>query len=887
MANRARVQEVPYAIQGLAADFDADDLLASLADTDPVTTWEDATGNGNDVGNTGTNRPAFDAENPAFNGHASVNFAKASTQYLFASTGALITAMSGTDKPATVFVACRRSTKAIGAEECLWSFGNSGSGTNSYVAGLHNNGSSQQRQRLRIREDGATAESNDTSLSEIIDLGPFIDIISLSGTAGNGYIIGESQNPHYDATVADGLTVDYTAQGTITLNRFAIGAFLRSTATLACDVEIARVLVYTRELNEAERVRVANYLWNRYCNFGGTTILPDSILDSLIHSWDAAGVSALAGETIATISDGAGGKTFSSPLSTNRPTCRVDPVSGKKYAEFDGVDNYMQAGVAADWQFLHDGTDYTLALVYRPKSAASALTPLLDTVDNDTSATGHSGIGIYHDAVSAAHSIQVKIGATNATPVLNHDSQDYGDRPDTWHVLILTREGTIPASEENYTITLDNELYVASDQGVTPNAVAPDFALTLGALAGAGTFGQFDFQALLIFDRKLGRPGELQILGEVLARNYATSHAALVGGNGLAGVLNDGTPNRSFSALCMDGAGMWHCIYRRAATHGSSRGVGVIKSSADGIRWSDERVIYDVDDADGRDFRAEGGFIRLKQGANAGRLLYFTKWSADDSNIYVAGKRSTLLIGYSDDNGGSWTWFDPLENEGDISTWNYTASPNGLIELQTGPNPGRILATFSMNDTDTPGGGVVNQDIRLFYSDDGGLTWSPTVVIYEHDTDLGVDKRATETHIIEFADGELVMSVRNDTDKRIEFARSDSATPTVWVFDAGTGIGGYGRPVMAIDPNDGEAVFLWHRSDTTDLTVWRYSTDRCATWSTMRAVSNLHSTTTVAAYTAMSYCFPAFDNDGNLWVSHSMDVLPDSDVFVRRWANVE
>ncbi|RIK75376.1 MAG: hypothetical protein DCC68_21240 [Planctomycetota bacterium] len=737
-----------------------------------VSAWADQSGAANHVAQaTAALQPVYTASNPHFRGRPSVDFHKAAGEYLFGADLPVCTAMSGSDKPLTVFVVCRRSTK-ISADEHAFTLGNSGQATQSYLSGgWRYQNSNSQRVNGDVRDDAGTAATNSTGLNETTDLGPQVLIWQFTGTGIETYVVGNSQNPRYDATVnATTSGGDYSSQGAITFDRFSIGAQLRaSTASKPAEMEVAAIVGYTRDLTDAERNRVAMYLWREYCDSNVTTVLPDSILDSLIHSWDAAGVSALAGETIASITDGAGGKTFSSPLSTNRPTCRVDATSGKKYAEFDGVDNYMTAGVAADWQFLHDGTDYTLALVYRPKAAASALTPMVDTVDNDTSATGHSGIGIYHDAASAAHSIQVKIGATNATAVLNHDSQDGGSRPDAWHVLILTREGSVPSSEENYTLTLDNELYVVADQGVAPNAVAPDFALTLGALAGAGTFGQFDFQALLVFDRKLGRPGALQNLAEVLARNYATDHTAIVAGNGLAGVLNDAVNlHRGFPGVLYTQAGRFLCTYRRGPDHGNSAGVACIATSADGYRWSGERVI--VDDSANYDWRGTNFLGQI----STGRIFLGGKLSQTDSTLLPF----TAHVLYSDDDGETWQGPVFLSNAGDSwfrgiasGTLDYDEGINSVVEL----GDGTLLAHF-MALVD----GAVYPHILQCRSMDGGATWTqPEPIYYGRQPGLGnfpQDERCQEPVCIRFADGELLLAIRADTpNERIYFARSTDA----------------------------------------------------------------------------------------------------------------
>lgn len=884
MARGVRARGVPYQIADLAADFDADDLLASLSDTDPVTTWADATGNANDVGNTGSNRPTFDAVNPQFNGHASVNFAKASTQYLFGSSLPLSTALSGTDVLWTAFVVYRRSTK-VTAQETFLSLGKSDSAVNYQQARWVYANSNSQRPGASLRDGAGAADSGFQGIDDIVSLGPQIAVVTRGSSAMTHHVIGGSQNPRYDATV-DTITATtgdaYGTQGAFTHNRFAIGALVRSTVSSPCDMEVARVLVYTRELSDAERSTVSEYLWDRYCRRYGTT----AETNGLIHVWAATSATQNEGETCPFILDPVGGESIDAPLSANRPTVRRH-ANGERYLEFDGVNDALRADTAADWAFLHDGSDWTMFITYRVPSDATTLVPLVDTCDNDT--VNNNGIGVYHDAASAAHSLQVKVGATNATAVLNHDSQDYGSRPDAWHVAAITHEGTIPSTEENYHVALDNEFYFAGDQGVTPAAGAPPYAITVGSLGGLGTSGKFDFAELRIYNRKLGTPGEVQAVAEILGRYYNGSHCALVGGNGLPNTLNDSASHRGFPALCQDANGLWHCVYRRGATHGSSRGVGVHCTSADGIIWSAEQVIYDVDDDDGRDWRGGCGFICLQHGPHAGRLLLSTNWAADDSSLEVPGFASTNMIGYSDDNGSSWTWINPQENDPKNvyeDPWDYTvANAGALIELSTG----RILMTFTSKDA---ANGTTDQDLNLSYSDDGGLTWSDSVIIGEHDVCFNgqANKRVTECWIVEADDGTLEAYVRNDTDEEIWRATADISDVENWTFATAKLFDGYGRPTVIVDPNDADGRYIFHRDDVTLLTVWRYSSDRGVNWSAARAFSNLHATTGTrdGSYPYMSYTYPTLDSNGSIWVAYGLeDQTTDSDIFVRRWADAE
>ena len=541
----------------------------------------------------------------------------------------------------------------------------------------------------------------------------------------------------------------------------------------------------------------------------------------------------------------------------------------------------MTCGAASDWRFLHDGSDFTMAVVYRVPSTASAITPIVDTLANDVA---NVGFGLYHDAASAAHSFQAKIGNDTAA-VINHDSQDYGSRPDAWHIAMISRESGAQSTEEQYQVYLDNENYASFDQSNTPIAATnPAGTLTIGGLAGGGTFGRIDIKAIAIWDRKLSRPDETMLANQILAKQLATSHVALAAGNGLANILNQTEYlHRGFPGLVKTSQGHWLCTYRRASAHGSSTGVCCAVTSGDGIVWSQERVI--IDDSANFDWRGVN-FL----GEFSGRLFLGGRWATVSTSGLIP---YTTHIWYSDDGGGSWTgpvylskstdgWFQGLFN-GELD---HDEGLNSIVQL----GDGSLLAHFcALVD-----GGVFRHLVQC-RSYDLGETWTePEVVYYGRATgsagDFPADENIQEPVCIRFADGELLLAIRSeDTNHRIYFARStdDGATWTPGTFTTEYQAV-WGNPRMAIDPNDPDAVYMWIRNGSAGLlTNWIYSDDRGATWSALRRFANLTSTTTIQGYTQFDYAFPAVDEDGNVWVAYALNRGGDCDVFVQRWSNAE
>lgn len=871
------VPDFPALVPDLLADWNPIAANVTLATT-KVSQLLDASGNANTIGHgTDANRPTYTASNPHFRGHPSIDFVKASTTYLFGSSLPICTAISGTDKAFTVFAVVRRSTK-VSADEYLWTLGNSGQPGQSYWSGGYRfRNSNSQRVESDVRDDAGTTASNTNGRVELSDLSPQVLIWSNSGTQTRVFVVGGTQNPEYDATVdSSDSGSDYSAQGAITFNRVSLGAQLRSSAGRPSDVEMARVLMYGRELTEAERINVALHLWRKYVR---ASIAAPTDLPGCSHWWDGSQLAGALGADVDTWEDLVGSLDFEA-TGFDAPIIAAH-ANGKKTVLFRGTDDALDSAAAADGNFLHNGANSTLAVVYRTEAADEAKHPILDTNGDSTTARGFS---LCHNGASGAHQLTCKIGNGTQT-VLNHTSQNYGSRPGAWHVAILVNQATVPSAEFKYHLWLDNEHYVKANPTNAVSASDAAGAITLGKLAGAGTHGKVQIAEIIAWNRALGSPGEIQQVNEYAARKWNTSHVALLDGNGLTDEIVDAQtaanqPNRAFPAGALSAGGNWrHVIYRRAATHGTSRGVGM-HCLTDGIRRLPPQKIYDVDDAGGRDFRGECAFVRLQHGPRPGRLLFQSKWSADDSSLEVAGFPSTLILGKSDNDGGTWDISDPLAN--DPITYlvtpqlplKYTASPNVLHELSAGAFKGRVLRAFTAVDKDEASG---NQDVRLSWSDDAGDTWAPSIVIVSHDA---IAWRVTEQHVVEFPSGKLLMLMRDDTNKAIYSLDSSVDAPLVWA-NLTNRFAGWGRPVCARDPLLATGVFVFYRSASSDLLVWRYSSDEGVTWSAERAMTNLHATTGIEAFSAMSYAYPYLDGAGNLHVVYSIDRGNSAHVFTR------
>lgn len=106
-----------------------------------------------------------------------------------------------------------------------------------------------------------------------------------------------------------------------------------------------------------------------------------------LHRWRASGT-VQTGGLVDTITDvGSLPKNFSQILGARAPTA-VDGA-GDTYLALDGISDYYLAGAVGDWDYLHNGSPWTVAIVYH-RTAQVATEDLLDTCDHNAGLAGAS-----------------------------------------------------------------------------------------------------------------------------------------------------------------------------------------------------------------------------------------------------------------------------------------------------------------------------------------------------------------------------------------------------------------------------------------------------------------------------------------------------------------
>jgi hypothetical protein len=267
----------PKSISGLVAWFDAGDISTfTLSGTD-VSEWRDKSANQYTVSQSDSNnRPA---RTGTVGGRPCIDFDGSNDRLSTDDTG-LGTAMSG-DKAATVFVVGEMQTSAENAITNLgaWlGWGSSSNGT-PFVY-LRGNGTSGAGAGVNLRNDlsattgqpaaGAVPAGDGSSDGTAKDT--FIYSGSIPTAASGHFVVGRTHTV-LSATgdgiadrPANGATNTGTASraGTITVNRFSVGALGRNTFGDFFPGRIAEIIIYSRVLSTDERSKIVQWLGTRY-----------------------------------------------------------------------------------------------------------------------------------------------------------------------------------------------------------------------------------------------------------------------------------------------------------------------------------------------------------------------------------------------------------------------------------------------------------------------------------------------------------------------------------------------------------------------------------------------------------------------------------------------
>lgn len=183
---------------------------------------------------------------------------------------------------------------------------------------------------------------------------------------------------------------------------------------------------------------------------------------------------------------------FLAPSDAARPLNQTAYVNGRAGIQFQGADDVLKAQTAADWTFLHDGTTYLLAAVWKPGVAAdpNALNILCAT----RSAGATPGMFVGHetrDSGGADRRITVSC-STGAATVVSNLSTDTTAPANIHQIVVVKNDPDNAVLPWRSRMWRNGDECVAHNTGTgTPVGTASANALNLGA--GVDNTGTLQF----------------------------------------------------------------------------------------------------------------------------------------------------------------------------------------------------------------------------------------------------------------------------------------------------------------------------------------------------------------------------------------------------------
>lgn len=140
--------------------------------------------------------------------------------------------------------------------------------------------------------------------------------------------------------------------------------------------------------------------------------------------------------------------------------------------------------------------------------------------------------------------------------------------------------------------------------------------------------------------------------------------------------------------------------------------------------------------------------------------LYYLRDPEGYSRLFTFVSRGPygkkMYFSYSEDNGNTWTPFEPLMIQGTLDTLSATIMPfTSIIPIENG---GRLLAATNINDPYDKSG--TTSVIAKSYSSDGGFTWSEWEVIFEKFSFF-----PAEPEIIRSPDGNQLLMITRENNR--------------------------------------------------------------------------------------------------------------------------
>lgn len=147
------------------------------------------------------------------------------------------------------------------------------------------------------------------------------------------------------------------------------------------------------------------------------------------------------------------------------------------------TDDYMNCGgVASAWSFLHNATDATLYMVFRPSTATGETKYLWNSIGDLTAA--NRGVSLLYHATTQTGEVFIGNGGTaRCATMLAADSEVLRDTP---HVLVYRKNA------DGFQLWMDGVLLISGEYNGVPTATAASVTPSIGGYSAYSTTRQFE-----------------------------------------------------------------------------------------------------------------------------------------------------------------------------------------------------------------------------------------------------------------------------------------------------------------------------------------------------------------------------------------------------------
>ncbi len=431
----------PNKVLGLVIDLDARDLTAGA-----VTSWTDRK-NGYAFSGTATRDAAINGvASVTFNGTSNILTSASVTQLAAKSAITMVVLGLDTHTSATTGVICEIGN-GVAAGSASLSAQTTGTRVYSTCAG----------------NVGTSSSYIDATLAGASVVSAVVDFSSAAAA--------ETSTMRLDGA-APTVTAGVSAENTGTFASAAISLGARVGGSLYWGGSLGRVLVYDRRLTTAEM---------QYLEAG---LLEQGVMFN--PRADFTTMSALYRETMSVSqwTDLAGTRHATQATAGNQPTFTASDAAfnGQPSLSFT-TDDYMNVGGAAStWAFLHDTTDATFYMVFRPSTVTGETKYLWNSI-GDLVANNRGVSLLYHATTQTAEVFVGNGGTARCVQMIGADSEVARDTP---HVLVYRK------SAAGFDLWLDGTQLITGEYNGTPSSTAASVAPSIGGYSAYAATRQFE-----------------------------------------------------------------------------------------------------------------------------------------------------------------------------------------------------------------------------------------------------------------------------------------------------------------------------------------------------------------------------------------------------------